>query len=49
VSGVLQQTVAPLSPAEFVAYFGKTDWARVAELLATLGQAGEEEGRNGAE
>jgi hypothetical protein len=51
VRGVLQQAVAPLTPAAVAAYFGKADKARVAELLetlASLGQAGEEAGRYGA-
>jgi REP element-mobilizing transposase RayT len=51
VRGVLQQAVAPLSPAEVAARFGKADKARVAELLetlASLGQAEEEKGRYSA-
>ena len=48
VRGVLQQAVVPLSVAEVATRFGKADKARIAELLetlASLGQAGEEEGR----
>jgi REP element-mobilizing transposase RayT len=51
VRGVLQQAVAPLTPAAVAACFVKADRVRVAELLetlASLGQAVEEEGRYGA-